>query len=121
MKRLIGCLLLFACGTACAQGVTKWIDEKGRVHYGERMPPGAKEQAITRGTTSTVAGQAKPESKSAPAPASMTGQAPGATPPDPTRRNDMVKQPPPQQKEGEQRPESPDQAEKGRSPAEEKK
>lgn len=68
MYRLAGCALMLACGFAFAQGVTKWVDEKGRVHYGDRAPTGAREQAISRGTTSSVGGQAKPAAAKSEAP-----------------------------------------------------
>lgn len=66
MNRFIGCVLMFVCGIALAQGVMKWVDEDGRVHYGDRPPPGTKVQPVSRGTLSPAASQAKPASTSAP-------------------------------------------------------
>ena len=54
MNRYVGCALLLASSVALGQGTTKWVDEKGRVHYGDQPPADAKEQRITKGTTSSV-------------------------------------------------------------------
>ena len=41
MRSFTGALLLAALGPACAlaQGTYRWVDEKGVVHYGDRVPP----------------------------------------------------------------------------------
>ena len=38
-------LLVLAVSVASAQ-VYKWVDENGRVHYGEKPPPGSKANAV---------------------------------------------------------------------------
>lgn len=43
--RLLALLLALAVPAADAQ-VFKWIDENGRVHYGEKPPPGSKSSAV---------------------------------------------------------------------------
>lgn len=41
------CALLWAaCGAAAAQGVYKWTDERGQVHYGDKPPAGASAQPV---------------------------------------------------------------------------
>jgi hypothetical protein len=42
---LAALLLALAAATASAQ-VFKWVDENGRVHYGEKPPPGATANAV---------------------------------------------------------------------------
>lgn len=39
-------LLCAAYGAAAAQGVYKWTDERGQVHYGDKPPAGASAQPI---------------------------------------------------------------------------
>jgi hypothetical protein len=43
--RCLVLLLALASPVAWAQ-VYKWVDENGRVHYGEKPPPGAKSSAV---------------------------------------------------------------------------
>jgi hypothetical protein len=43
--RCLALLLALASPVAAAQ-VYKWVDESGRVHYGEKPPPGAKSSAV---------------------------------------------------------------------------
>jgi hypothetical protein len=43
--RFLALLLALAVPAASAQ-VYKWVDEKGRVHYGEKPPPGSKSSAV---------------------------------------------------------------------------
>lgn len=64
MNRHVGFALLFASSVALGQGMTKWVDEKGKVHYGDRPPADAKEQGISKGTTSSVGVQAGTRTKS---------------------------------------------------------
>ena len=42
---LLALLLALAVPAASAQ-VYKWVDEKGRVHYGEKPPPGSKSNTV---------------------------------------------------------------------------
>jgi hypothetical protein len=56
MHRILGWALMLASGVALGQGLNKWVDEKGRVHYGDQPPANAREQPITRGTLSNVGG-----------------------------------------------------------------
>ena len=42
---LVALMLALAVPAASAQ-VFKWVDENGRVHYGEKPPPGAKANAV---------------------------------------------------------------------------
>lgn len=58
MNNCFGFVLLFASSVALGQGMTKWVDEKGKVHYGDQPPPTAKEQDISKGTSSSVGVQA---------------------------------------------------------------
>ena len=44
--RLIALLLALAVPVAPAQVLYKWVDEKGRVHYGEKPPAGSKPSAL---------------------------------------------------------------------------
>ena len=39
-------LLLALAGPAASAQVYKWVDEKGRVHYGEKPPAGSKPSAV---------------------------------------------------------------------------
>jgi uncharacterized protein DUF4124 len=41
MTRVLAVLLLLCAAPAAAQ-IYKWVDDKGRVQYGEKPPPGAK-------------------------------------------------------------------------------
>ena len=43
--RVLALLLVLAVPTASAQ-VYKWVDDKGRVHYGEKPPAGSKPSAV---------------------------------------------------------------------------
>lgn len=43
--RFLPLLLALAAPAASAQ-VYKWVDEAGRVHYGEKPPPGSKSSAV---------------------------------------------------------------------------
>lgn len=54
MNSYVGFVLLFASSVALGQGMTKWVDDKGKVHYGDQPPPTAKEQDISKGTSSSV-------------------------------------------------------------------
>lgn len=45
MRHLLALLLALAVPVASAQ-VYKWVDEKGRVHYGEKPPAGSKPSAV---------------------------------------------------------------------------
>jgi hypothetical protein len=45
MHRALAMLLALAVPVASAQ-VYKWVDEKGRVHYGEEPPAGSKPSAV---------------------------------------------------------------------------
>ncbi|HEX6265549.1 MAG TPA: glutaredoxin family protein [Burkholderiales bacterium] len=48
MTRLLAaCLVLLAAGTALAQGIYRWTDEKGKVHYGTHPPASAKARQLT--------------------------------------------------------------------------
>jgi glutaredoxin len=48
MTRLLAaCLVLLAAGTAAAQGIYRWTDEKGKVHYGTHPPANAKARPLT--------------------------------------------------------------------------
>lgn len=44
--KLILCLLLALALPAASAQVYKWVDEKGRVHYGEKPPAGSKPSAV---------------------------------------------------------------------------
>jgi hypothetical protein len=47
MRRAGLCALVCAaCGAAAAQGVYKWTDERGQVHYGDKPPAGASAQPV---------------------------------------------------------------------------
>jgi hypothetical protein len=39
-------ILLFMAGSACAEGVHKWVDAQGRVHFGDTPPAGQKTERI---------------------------------------------------------------------------
>ena len=45
VNRFLALLLALAVPVASAQ-VYKWVDEKGRVHYGEKAPAGSKPSAV---------------------------------------------------------------------------
>ncbi len=72
---LVG-LLVAACAPATAQQIQKWTDANGRVHYGERPPPGQQTEAVQRGTFSS----AGPD-----APAGTAGSAKSTSVSDPER------------------------------------
>lgn len=40
--RIAGLLALLAAGSAAAQGIHRWTDERGRVHYGNEPPRNAR-------------------------------------------------------------------------------
>jgi len=64
------CLALIAVPAACSADVFKWIDENGKVHFGDRPPADAKKQEI-KGRISTYsagAGSDAVETKSAASP-----------------------------------------------------
>lgn len=44
-RRCLALLLALAATAASAQ-VYKWVDENGRVHYGEKPPPGSKPSTV---------------------------------------------------------------------------
>lgn len=49
MKRsLIALLTLFVLTAAHAQTVYRWVDQDGKLHYGDRPPPGQKERVTER-------------------------------------------------------------------------
>jgi len=52
MNWCLACVLLLSSSVAFGQAIAKWVDEKGRVHYGDRPPATAKTLPISRGTMS---------------------------------------------------------------------
>ena len=47
--RALGLALVLACAAAAAQAqVFKWVDEKGRTHYGEKPPEGVKSSEVAK-------------------------------------------------------------------------
>jgi hypothetical protein len=52
MRLLFACMLLATLSsTVFSQPVQKWVDDKGKVHYGT-PPPGTATQPLTKGTVS---------------------------------------------------------------------
>ena len=46
MRRFVALVLAFAAAAAAAQGVYRWTDANGKVHYTSEPPPGAKASAV---------------------------------------------------------------------------
>lgn len=46
LARCLLALLLALTAPAASAQVYKWVDENGRVHYGEKPPPGSKSSAV---------------------------------------------------------------------------
>lgn len=57
MRLALGLLVLALPLVAHAQ-IYKWVDEKGRVQYGEKPPPGAKASALRQEASPPPAGKA---------------------------------------------------------------
>lgn len=74
--RLLMLVALFAaaCAPAAAQPIQKWTDADGRVHYGQRPPPGQQTDPIQRGTMSSVDSNAAPAGAATPAGAPTSQQ-----------------------------------------------
>ena len=51
-RGLAAVALALVAAAASAQGVNKWVDKDGRVHYGDRPPADAVTQPLSRGTVS---------------------------------------------------------------------
>ncbi len=54
-SKAMGVLLLLLGAAADAAEVHRWVDSKGRVHYGDRPPPDAKTQKVEVKTTEPLA------------------------------------------------------------------
>lgn len=55
MFRYVYFLLLLLCaGSVCAQEIVKWMDENGKVHYGDKVPEQYREAAETVETDISV-------------------------------------------------------------------
>ena len=52
-------LLLALVATVASAQVYKWVDENGRVHYGEKPPPGAKSSAVRPPTAPSAPAKAQ--------------------------------------------------------------
>lgn len=60
MQRLLTLLILLAVAPALAQ-VYRWVDEKGRVHYGEQPPQGVKKTEVQGTSPGSAAPAPAPE------------------------------------------------------------
>ena len=55
MSRYLCSLILFLyAGSMCAQEIVKWVDENGKVHYGDKVPEQYREAAETVATDISV-------------------------------------------------------------------
>ena len=53
MKRLLA-IVLCVCALGTQAEILKWVDEKGRVHYGDKVPEKYKEKSETVETDTNV-------------------------------------------------------------------
>jgi glutaredoxin len=65
MRHFVALVLAFAAAAAAAQGVYRWTDANGKIHYTNEPPPGAKATAVrdrlnTTGTRFTATSTAQP-------------------------------------------------------------
>lgn len=62
MKWMVCAFALLSCLAAQAGGIYRWTDEAGRVHFGERPPPGMKSDTVKLRQGKPSAAPARPAS-----------------------------------------------------------
>jgi hypothetical protein len=59
LRTAVSAILVFVAGGACAEGVHKWVDAQGHVHFGDSPPVGQKTERVHVSDTPTQAAPAQ--------------------------------------------------------------